>query len=147
MVGNGLSGKLAWRVAPFLAVPASLLSLSGLSAQILTAPPRPALRMELEIPRCPDRATPDEIMVCGRRGDQERYRLPLRDERGSVYARGHPRGEVPKASAEANPSAPCGIFEGQRRCSKAEMRDYGYYGGRDVIAGATKVIESVVDSD
>jgi hypothetical protein len=103
--------------------------------------------MDLELSRCPDRGMPDEIIVCSRRDDPERHRLPMRDERGPAYGRGNVRGEVPRASAESNPSAPCGIFEGQRRCSKAEMREYGYYGGRDPITAVTRVIESVVDPD
>ena len=73
------------------------------------------------IARCSDPAATDEIVVCGAR--QDRYRLPLPVERPSA-ARG--RREAPTGTAALTPAAPCGIFEGQRRCSKKEAAQYGY---------------------
>ncbi|MGZ8349163.1 MAG: hypothetical protein ACXWU2_03970 [Allosphingosinicella sp.] len=94
-------------------------------------------------PVCGTGAAPDEITVCGRRDDPDRYRLPFRDEESSVSGRGPLLGEVPGASAEATPYASCGIFEGERRCSKRELRDYGYYDGRDPITAVRTVLEAV----
>lgn len=88
-----------------------------------------------------------EILVCGRRGDSNRYRLPETgvDDPSSRYRR--IPGEAPRASAEPLTFAPCGIFEGQRRCSKRESRDYGYGGGRDPLTVAGKLITALTDPD
>ncbi|MDF0545995.1 hypothetical protein PX699_26910 [Sphingobium sp. H39-3-25] len=88
-----------------------------------------------------------EIMVCGRRRSDDRYRLPLRGERPpSDQLRRHP-GEAPRASANAAPLAPCGIFQGQRRCSKTEAREYGYGGGRDPLSATIRLGTLLVDPD
>lgn len=86
---------------------------------------------------------PNEIVVCGRRRDDERYRLPLRDQEGAAPGAAPARGEVPRASAEASPAAPCGIFEGQRRCNRREMAEFGYHRGRDPVTAAGKIVEAI----
>jgi hypothetical protein len=88
---------------------------------------------------------PDEIVVCGRRGGDERYRIPkiLREEEepGRRIA-GHGA-----ASLDAEPYAPCGIFEGQRKCNKADAAHFGYGNGRDPITVARKIIAEISDPD
>ena len=134
--------RMQLRLAVLLAVPISLFSLSSVKSQVLIEPAPAPIRMKIDLSECPDQGAADEITVCGRRDDQERYRLPLRGQDGS--ASGQVRGEVPRASAEANPTAPCGIFEGERRCSKAEMRRYGY---RNPLTALREVTEGSTDPD
>jgi hypothetical protein len=88
----------------------------------------------------------DEIVVCGRRQDPDRYRLPLRDEPGSLSEYDRAFGDLPRASLETS-FAPCGIFQGQRSCSKHEAAAYGYGNGRDPLTVATKLIGSLTDPD
>jgi hypothetical protein len=54
---------------------------------------------------------------------------------------------MPRASAEPLSFAPCGIFEGQRRCGKRESLDYGYGGGRDPLTVAGKLVTALTDPD
>jgi len=81
--------------------------------------------------------------VCGQRRD--RYRLPLPDERGHQGDRA--RGEAPSGMAAITPAAPCGIFAGERRCSKCEAAQYGYGEGRDPITVLTSLAKRVLDPD
>lgn len=96
---------------------------------------------------CASNRADGEIIVCGRRGEADRYRLP---ETGEVAASSRYRrvpGEVPRASSETPSFAPCGIFEGQRRCGKRESRDYGYGGGRDPLTVASRLFTAFTDPD
>lgn len=88
----------------------------------------------------------NEIVVCGNRREGERYRVP---ERGpsAVAGGGYVRGEVPRASAEMPVSGGCGIFQGQRRCSEAEMAEFGYGEGRDPITFVTKLVARLADPE
>lgn len=96
---------------------------------------------------CASPGTDDEIVVCGRRDGQERYRLP-RTGQSEPFASGRRiPGEAPRASAEPLSFAPCGIFEGQRRCGKREALDYGYGGGRDPLTVASRLITALTDPD
>ena len=81
--------------------------------------------------------------MCGQRRD--RYRLPLPDERGHQGDRA--RGEAPSGMAAITPAAPCGIFAGERRCSKREAAQYGYGEGRDPITVLTSLAKRVLDPD
>lgn len=99
----------------------------------------------LVMPRCRRQAEGDEIIVCGR-GDPDRYRLPLRDERTTESRYERVPGEIGRATLDVAP-APCGIFQGQRHCGKREMADYGYGGGRDPLTVGTKLIEQLADPD
>ena len=58
--------------------------------------------------RCSGSTTADEILVCGR-GDRDRFRLPLPDER-HVEGDRRVRGEVPTASAARVRSGSCGML-------------------------------------
>lgn len=87
----------------------------------------------------------DAIVVCGSRRGDERYRVPPSDAGAQPGAR-H-RGDAPSAMLGITPFAPCGIFEGQRRCSKKEMEAYGYGQGRDPITIAGKLIGAIIDPD
>lgn len=94
------------------------------------------------IARCADTASSEEIVVCGARLD--RYRLPLPVERPSAE---WGRGEAQTGMAALTPAAPCGIFAGQRRCSKKEAAEYGYGQGRDPLTVAVKVAGKLLDPD
>jgi hypothetical protein len=87
----------------------------------------------------------DDIVVCGRRGGEDRYRLPQTGE-SEPPGRRIP-GEAPRPSAETLSFAPCGIFAGQRRCSKSEMLEAGYGGGRDPLTVASKLFTALTNPD
>lgn len=95
----------------------------------------------------PAAAAGDDIVVCGRRHGQDRYRLPQSGESEPFAIGRRIPGEAPRASAEPLSFAPCGIFAGQRRCSKREMLEYGYGGGRDPLTVAGKLIAALTDPD
>ncbi|MFA6122682.1 MAG: hypothetical protein WCS75_10195 [Sphingomonas sp.] len=95
------------------------------------------------LPKCDDTLSADEIVVCGRR--RERYRLPLRVEREPESD--HRRGEASSGLAAITPSGPCGIFAGQRQCSKREAAAYGYGNGRDPVTLLTRLAKKAVDPD
>lgn len=87
----------------------------------------------------------DEIVICGSRRGDERFRVPPSDTASQPGAR-H-RGDAPSTMAGITPFAKCGIFEGQRRCGKKEMEAEGYGQGRDPITLMGKVIGAVLDPD
>jgi hypothetical protein len=95
--------------------------------------------------RC-DTAPGDEIVVCGRRG-QDRYRLPQLGRRQAGVGAGNVRGEVPRASADAAAPGGCGIFQHQRRCSRAEMEEVGYFRGRNPVSFLGDLVTMLVDPD
>ena len=90
-----------------------------------------------------------EIVVCGSRGagEADRYRLPLPAEEDSTRGSGNPRGEVPGASLDPSVIGRCGIFQGQRRCSKAEAAKDGLGGGKDPISALIKLGTRLADPD
>jgi hypothetical protein len=94
---------------------------------------------------CASNGTGPDIVVCGRRDAQDRYRLPLAAA-SEVLGRRIP-GESPRASAEPLSFAPCGIFAGQQRCSKREMLEFGYGGGRDPLTVAGRLFTALTDPD
>lgn len=87
----------------------------------------------------------EEIVVCG--GGSGKYRLPFPEERAPREDSPRPSGDIPRASAEAISYADCGIFQGQRRCGKAESRRYGYGGGNDPLSFAIKLGTKILDPD
>lgn len=89
----------------------------------------------------------DDVVVCGRRNRNDRFRLPLKDADASTTAGQRYRGEVPRASTATNPLQPCGLFEGQRRCRKSEAREYGYGGGRDPLSAIVTVGRAILAPD
>ncbi len=87
-----------------------------------------------------------EIVVCGDRDRDTRYRLPLptvreAGERGAVI------GEVPSPSVQDPFLSGCGIFRGQRRCSKQEAEAYGYGRGRDPVTLVGRLVTKLADPD
>lgn len=93
------------------------------------------------------KGTSDEIVVCARRSSDDAYRLPLVEDDDAGFDTHARRGEVPNASADRLNGKGCGIFEGQRRCSKAEMRAYGYGGGLDPFSLLLKLGTILADPD
>ena len=91
----------------------------------------------------PDRG--EEIVICGRPDRQERYRVP-EEFRDQAEPGQRIRG-IGTASLDAEPFAPCGIFQGQRRCSKADAAEFGYGNGRDPITVAGKIIAEITNPD
>lgn len=94
-------------------------------------------------PRCEGSAVGEEVVVCGH--GRDRYRLPLPNEREQSTER--VAGEVPGGMAALTPATPCGMFAGERRCSKREAARYGYGGGRDPITVLTKLARKAADPD
>lgn len=91
-------------------------------------------------------AGPEDIVICGSKSQGDAYRLPLEEEGASLDTRAR-RGEVPNASADRLNAKGCGIFEGYRRCSKAEMRLHGYGGGLDPLSALVKLVTILADPD
>ena len=91
-------------------------------------------------PDCTSGAPDGVIVVCGRRVN--RYRLPeeLRTEGRSTTAPIRPR-----MALSAEDLAPCGLFQGERRCSKREAAQYGYGEGRDPVTAVVKIVNKVVE--
>jgi hypothetical protein len=128
----------------------------GLITLLLVAAAQPALaqtiepaqvdvRLTLLSHRCGSNENTTDIVVCGR-NDSQRFRLPFPDERegsGDDIV----RGEIPRASLYSGSSTGCGIFNGQRPCSKSEAADRGYGGGRDPITFLGRLFTKVVDPD
>lgn len=83
-----------------------------------------------------------EIVVCGSRRDRFRLPLPIEREPSTPV-----RGEVQTGMAALTPSGRCGIFAGERRCSKSEAADYGYGNGRDPITVLTRLVTKIGDPD
>ena len=89
----------------------------------------------------------NEVIVCGRRGEEDRYRLPRTGGDDPIARYRRVPGEIPRASAEPPSFAPCGIFQDQRRCGKQESLDYGYGGGRDPLTVLGKLVTALTDPD
>lgn len=90
--------------------------------------------------------------VAGDRGDvvvcatpRDRYRLPLPVEREAATR--DRRSDGGTALAAITPAGRCGIFAGERRCSKAEARQHGYGGGRDPISVLTRLGTKLIHPD
>ncbi|KQS01970.1 hypothetical protein ASG11_14240 [Sphingomonas sp. Leaf357] len=82
----------------------------------------------------------DTILVCGKRRD---FRLPLPVERDpDARMRDDASG-----LAAITPKGGCGVFAGQRNCSKAEMKRAGYGGGRDPLTLLTNLATKALDPD
>jgi len=118
-----------------------------LAANGQAAADEPAARLRvLEIlGRC-DTSPSDEVVVCGRHS-QDRYRLPQLGRREAGAGAGYARGEAPRASADVSAPQPCGIFQGQRRCSREEMAEFGYFQGRDPISLLGDLVTVLIDPD
>ena len=96
-------------------------------------------------PKCAPARVAGDIVVCGSSRDKERYRLPLPNERPAVDTR-HP-GDAPNGMTALTPVAPCGMFAGQRRCSKAEAAQFGYGKGRDPLTLVVRLADKIIDPD
>jgi hypothetical protein len=84
-----------------------------------------------------------DIVVWG--GRKDRYRLPLPDER--TQTADMPPRNTPGGMAALTPAARCGIFAGERRCSKQEAARYGYGQGRDPITVFSRLATKAMDPD
>jgi hypothetical protein len=105
------------------------------------------LRVLEMLGRC-ESAPGDEILVCGPRRDPDRYRLPeFSRGTGAAVGAGNVRGEAPRASTDVTASGGCGIFQHQRRCSRAEMMEAGYFGGRDPASFLRDLVTMLADPD
>ena len=100
--------------------------------------------LNLDLNDCPTSPS-GEIVICGRRRDSDRYRIPERFR--NETERGDRQSGIGPVSLDPNPFAPCGIFQGERRCNKRDMADYGYGNGRNPIAVGARVLGDIVDPD
>ena len=126
----------------FLALPAAVQAQSGTAEQAMA-------RYERMTPdRSCDGSRTDEIVVCGSRGaEADRYRLPLPVDEDPIRRAGNRAGEIPGATLDPGAIGPCGIFQGQRRCSKAEAAKDGLGGGKDPISALLKLGTKLADPD
>lgn len=131
------------RSAPLL--PLMALALTPVAAQSVSADEAMVHARSLTGNQRCQRGADGEIVVCAGNGDK--YRLPFPEERAPNEDRNARRGDIPAASAAPISYADCGIFQNQRRCSKAEMRRYGYGGGNDPLSLAIKLGTKIVDPD
>jgi hypothetical protein len=95
--------------------------------------------------RC-DQTAGEEIVVCGRR-NQDRYRLSPLGRREAAVGAGNVRGEAPRASTEVAAAGGCGIFQHQRRCSRAEMEEAGYFRGRNPVSFLGDLVTALIDPE
>jgi hypothetical protein len=137
--GSGAARRRAWFAAAlWLAWPAAASGQTG-------AEDPARLRVLEVLGRC-DAAPGDEVVVCGRR-NQDRYRLPQLGRREAGVGAGNVRGEAPRASTDVAASGGCGIFQHQRRCSRAEMEEVGYFRGRDPVSFLGDLVTVLIDPD
>jgi len=132
-----------------IAVAAGLAWPSAAHAQTPTPTPEAATRLRVldALDPCRGASQPDEVVVCGRRVDPNRYRLPLSGAGRAPLGTGYVRGEVPRATAQTNVADPCGIFAGQRRCNEAEMAEFGYERGKDPFSFIGNIVAGLVDPE
>ena len=118
-----------------------LMAASALHPPDAPAADRPRLLLQSAV--CPGSGPDGEIVICGRGGNNDRYRIPVRfrdeDEPGQRL------GGIGPASLHDEPYAPCGIFQGQRRCNKAEAALHGYGNGRNPVAVVGRIIGEIVE--
>lgn len=105
-----------------------------------------AAAAEREAARQCSTADSGEILVCGDRDRDARFRLPLPTAR-EVGEEGALIGEVPAPSVQDPFLSGCGIFRGQRRCSKREAEAYGYGRGRDPVTLVGRLVTRLADPD
>lgn len=124
-----------------------LLSLSGqVQAQQTAEEVAARARRLTSVDDCLALRDDDEIVVCGRR-DTSRYRVPPSNSQtlpGDLRARA---GEIPSASADRLAGGRCGIFAGERQCSKAEALQYGYGGGKDPVTALMRIGSELADPE
>lgn len=125
-----------------------LLAATPVSAQTAAAAIDRAKALTSVAPCAAAPAAPDaSVVVCARKSADERYRLPLPVERDPLTGSEPVRGEPRSASSVLVPFADCGPFAGQRTCSKAEARLYGYGGGRDPLTVGLKLFTLLIAPD
>lgn len=105
-----------------------------------------AAAAEREAARNCSAAGAGEVVVCGDRDRGDRFRLPLPTDR-EVGEQGAVIGEAPAPSVQDPFLSGCGIFRGQRRCSKREAEAYGYGRGRDPVTLVGRLVTVLADPD
>ncbi len=115
----------------------------GLLMLLQAAPP------PLPLPRITPRTDcpigQNEVVVCGRRGASDRYRIPPSVREKGLDADG--AGGGLSGAQILGGAGPCGMFAGQRRCSHVEAGEAGYGGGRDPLTFGTKIFRRLTDPD
>ena len=109
-----------------------------------TLEPSPDASVSVTQSRCGTREGDRDIVVCAHNPDK--YRLPLPDQNADEIA-DRVKGEAPSAVAAITPRGRCGMFEGERQCSKAEAARYGYGQGRDPLTLLIQLGSQLIDSD
>lgn len=80
---------------------------------------------QFSIKGCKDSTSSDEIVVCA--SDNAKYRLPLPVDPPPPDE--HVPGEFSRTPLDALITRQCGVFQGQRRCNRRDLRAFGYGGG------------------
>ena len=128
----------------FLLVAAETFASQETSPSQTATQTEPPPRLNLQLDACPQSAH-DEIVVCARRRNDDRYRIPQMLRDGAVA--GQPIVGLAPKSLDADAFAPCGIFRGEGRCNKKEAAHYGYGGGWDPLAVAGRIVSEIVGPD
>ena len=81
----------------------------------------------------------DEVVVCARRAERDRLPLPVAPPVDRSPAR--------SATAAITSGGQCGLFEGERRCGKAEAAGYGYGEGRDPLTALGRMADALAGGD
>ncbi len=133
----------------------SLTLLFALQTAVVAVPAQPAFDLRTLEPspdasvsftqsRCGVREGDRDIVVCAHNPDK--YRLPLTNQNTDEIA-DRVKGEAPRAVAAITHRGRCGMFEGERQCSKAEAARYGYGQGRDPLTLLIKLGSQLIDPD
>ena len=98
---------------------------------------------------CKNHAPTAEIIVCAEKSPKRsRYRIPseLVEKQETTFSRRDVAGVTMSLGQEVSAVAPCGLFVGQRSCSEAEAKLYGYEKGRDPVTFVYKILKDATEA-
>jgi hypothetical protein len=93
---------------------------------------------------CVSSSEGDTVVVCGRR---KVFRLPLPIDRAASDLDARAVGEPSSPAQVLTPPGRCGIFAGERSCSRNEAARYGYGQGRDPLTVLLRLGTKLIDPD
>lgn len=104
---------------------------------------RPPATVSLRLDRCDPAAEEGAVIVCANRDD--RFRLPLRDPQNLRAEL--PAQALPGGMAALTGGGRCGIFAGERNCSRGEAAAYGYGEGRNPLDFLAKLAKRLATGE